>query len=100
MDGTRELGMKFYAGVWIGLIATVGVEVFLTYLHFPSRVLVFCLLCLAFFEAAIALLYFMHLKYESARLFWTLVPITIFVLFMMDHIWPDAFRLLNLRLIR
>jgi cytochrome c oxidase subunit IV len=98
MEGIREPDMKFYTGVWIGLIVIVGIEVFLTYLHFPSRVLVFCLLCLAFLEAGIALAYFMHLKYENARLFWTLVPITIFVLFMMDHIWPDAFRLLRMRL--
>jgi hypothetical protein len=43
-------------------------------------------------------MYFMHLKYERPRLFWSLIPTLIFVLFMMDHIWPDALRLIKLRL--
>ena len=32
------------------------------------------LLVLAFLEAAVALRYFMHLKYEVPLLFWTLIP--------------------------
>jgi heme/copper-type cytochrome/quinol oxidase subunit 4 len=55
------------------------------------------LLVLAFIEAGIGLLYFMHLRYEKPNLFWSLVPAVIFVLFMMNHIWPDAYRMLNLR---
>jgi heme/copper-type cytochrome/quinol oxidase subunit 4 len=56
------------------------------------------LLILAAIEAFVGLLYFMHMKYERKILFWTIVPITIFVLFMMDHFWADAYRLFNLRM--
>jgi cytochrome c oxidase subunit IV len=56
-------------------------------------------LALAFLEAAIAVWYFMHLKYERAALVWSMLPAFAFVIFMMDHIWPDAFRLLSLRLL-
>ncbi len=91
-------GMKFYVMVWIGLLAIVGFEVFLTYRNLPAKTLLASLLLLSAVEAGLALMYFMHLKYERPRLFWSLIPTLIFVLFMMDHIWADAFRLINLRL--
>lgn len=93
MESNHVPGMKAYVGIWIGLIAIMLVEVFLTYQHLGPRRLLGCLLVLAFVEAGIGIAYFMHLKYESRHLVWSLVPITIFVLFMLDQIWPDAFRL-------
>ena len=88
--------MKMYVGIWIGLIVIMLVEVFLTYQHMAPRSLIACLLPLAFIEAGIGIAYFMHMKYENPHLLWSLVPITIFVLFMLDHIWPDAFRLASM----
>jgi cytochrome c oxidase subunit IV len=92
--------MKSYVAIWIGLLCIVGVEVFLTYRHFSTEALLFWLLLFAFVEAAIAVLYFMHMKYERPSVFWTMIPVLLFVLFMMDHFWPDAMRLENLRVIR
>lgn len=99
MESNRDPGMKFYVFVWLGLCLIAAIEVFLTYRHLPVRELLAFLLVLAFTEAGIALMYFMHLKYERPSLFWSLIPVTIFVLFMMDHIWPDAFRLAHMRLL-
>jgi heme/copper-type cytochrome/quinol oxidase subunit 4 len=93
MAPNHEPDMKTYVGIWIGLIAILVVEVFLTYQHLAPRTLLACLLVLAFIEAGIGIAYFMHLKYENPRLLWSLVPITLFVLLMLDQIWPDAFRL-------
>jgi heme/copper-type cytochrome/quinol oxidase subunit 4 len=90
--------MKEYIAIWVGLLCIVGTETLLTTLHLSTHRLLAALLLLAFIEAGIALLYFMHLKYEKSKLFWTLVPAVIFVLFMMNHIWPDAYRMLNLRM--
>ena len=90
-------GMKEYIAIWVGLLCIVGIETFLTTMHISTHRLLAALLVLAFVEAGIALLFFMHLKYERPRLFWTLVPLVIFVLFMMNHIWPDAYRMLNMR---
>jgi len=56
------------------------------------------LLALALVEAAVALLYFMHLKYERRALLWWTVPLVVFALVMLDHVWPDALRLASLRL--
>ncbi|MGH9713860.1 MAG: cytochrome C oxidase subunit IV family protein [Candidatus Acidiferrales bacterium] len=99
MEQQQQPSMKVYVGVWVGLIAIVLFEVFLTYLHLAPRTLIAFLLPLAFIEAGIGIAYFMHMKYESPKLFWSLVPITLFVLFMLDHIWPDAFRLARMSLL-
>ena len=96
-DTKNAPGMKEYFAIWVGLLCIVGIETFLTTMHISTHRLLAALLVLAFVEAGIALLFFMHLKYERPRLFWTLVPLVIFVLFMMNHIWPDAYRMLNMR---
>jgi cytochrome c oxidase subunit IV len=95
----NALGMKSYIGIWVGLLCIVGVEVFLTYRHFSTEALLCWLLVFGFIEAGIAALYFMHLRYERPSLLWTIVPALLFVLFMMDHFWPDAMRLENVRVI-
>jgi heme/copper-type cytochrome/quinol oxidase subunit 4 len=98
MASTYGPSMKSSFGIWIGLLCIVGIEVFLTYRGLSPGVLIASLLILAFMEATIAILYFMHLKYERPWLFWSLIPATIFVLFMMNHVWPDAYRLARLKL--
>ncbi|HTY05446.1 MAG TPA: cytochrome C oxidase subunit IV family protein [Gemmatimonadales bacterium] len=93
----KEPTLRGYTMVWAGLIAIVAVEAALTYAHLSTGTLLACLLALAFLEAAIGLLYFMHLRYERSILFWSIVPIMVFVFLFMDHIWPDALRLLHMR---
>ena len=90
--------MKLYVAVWMGLIVIVAVEVMLTYRHLSPGTLLAFLLVLAFLEAALGVMYFMHLKYERPSLFWSLIPYLLFALVLMDHVWPDAFRLLHQRL--
>jgi caa(3)-type oxidase subunit IV len=87
-----------YVAIWMGMIAIVALEVALTYAHLPSTVLLAALLVLALVEAAIGIMYFMHVKYESAILRWWAVPTLVFVLLMMNQIWPDAYRVFALRL--
>ena len=94
----HEPGIKGYISIWVGLLCIVGIEAFLTTLKLSTHKLLASLLLLAFLEAGIALLYFMHLRYEKPNLFWSLVPAVIFVLFMMNHIWPDAYRVASMRL--
>lgn len=91
-------GMKFDILVWAGLLGIVVVETFLTYAGLSPLALTISLVALGLIEAAVALLYFMHLKYERPLLLWSLVPALVFVLVMMDHFWPDAFRVNSMRL--
>lgn len=90
-------GMKVYVGIWTGLVLIVAVEVGLTYAHLPVATLLAALLALAFVEAGIGVMFFMHLRYERRSLFWSLIPGLVFVLVMMNHFWADAVRLVSLR---
>ncbi|MGD0305226.1 MAG: cytochrome C oxidase subunit IV family protein [Candidatus Acidiferrales bacterium] len=98
MDHVDSLPMKSYVGIWIGLLCIAGVEVFLTYRGFSRHALLAFLLILAFIEAGIALLYFMHLKYDRPILLWSFVLSVLFVLLMMNQVWPDAYRMVSLGL--
>lgn len=89
--------MKMYVYVWLGMVAIVAIEAALVYAHVSAGVLVVALLVLAFAEAAVALRYFMHLKYEVPLLFWTLIPGLLLAFLMMNQFWADAARLNTLR---
>ncbi len=100
MSSNRELTMSSYVGIGVGLMLIVGVEVILTYQHMPPRTLLFALLCLACLEAYVGVMYLMHVKYERPILFWTVFPATLFVLGFLCYLFPDAFRMLNMRLMK
>ena len=88
----------FYVGVWIGLLCIAGLEVFLTYRGFSTHALLAALLLLAVIESAIGVLYFMHLKFERRVMMWSILLSIIFVLLMMNQIWPDAYRMTTIGL--
>jgi cytochrome c oxidase subunit IV len=92
----REPQIKSYVLAWIGLLFIAGIEVFMTYRGFSVHGLLTVLLILAFLEAGVALLYFMHLKYDRPLLLWSFVVSVVFVLAMMNQIWADAYRMVSI----
>lgn len=90
--------MKRYILVWLALLGIVALEVILTLLRLPTGVLLTELLLLAFIEAALALMYFMHLRYERRSFAWSVILAVVITVVLMDHFWFDAFRLLHQRL--
>ena len=98
MSSNQEPGMGSYIGIVIGLMIIVVIEVILTYQHLPVRTLLFSLLCLACVEAFVGVMYLMHVKYESPLLFWTIFPATLFVLVLLNYVWPDAYRMARMSL--
>ena len=90
--------MKRYVVVWIALLAIVAVEVVVTLAHPPTGLLLAGLLLLAFIEAGLGLLYFMHLKYERRIFMWSVILAVVIAVVLMDHFWLDAFRLLHQRI--
>ncbi len=98
MDARHAPTMTTYVVAWLGMILLVAVEALVTYAHPPAGTLLATLLALALLEAAVALLYFMHLRYERRVLLWWTVPLVLFALVMLDQVWPDALRLASLRL--
>jgi heme/copper-type cytochrome/quinol oxidase subunit 4 len=100
MSSNQEPGMGSYAGIVIGLMVIVVIEVVLTYQHLPVRTLLFSLLCLACVEAFVGIMYLMHVKYEKPLLFWTIFPATLFVLLLLNYLWPDAYRMARMSLMK
>ena len=84
-------------GIWIGLVAITGLEVFLAYEQLQPTVMLTILVILSVVKAAMIMSFFMHLKYEKFGLVLLLIPATIFCLCMMFiFFFPDAFRLLQM----
>jgi cytochrome c oxidase subunit IV len=96
MNANHTPAMKFFVLVWIGLLCMAGIKVFITYQGFSTHIQLAMLLVLALIEAGIGLLYFMHLKYDRPVLLWTFVLSIVFVLLMMNQIWPDAYRMVSI----
>jgi cytochrome c oxidase subunit IV len=96
MDANDGQGIKVNVAVWVGLLCIAGAEVVMTYRGFSTHLLLALLLILAFIEAGIGLLYFMHLKYDRPILLWSLILSIVFVLLMMNQIWPDAYRMVSI----
>ena len=95
MSHRTSLGIAKYLPVYFVLIAIFLLEVFLSSRSFSVGVLVAILLVLAICSALLGLMYFMHLAEERRSLFLTLIPAAIFVLLLMNMIWPDSMRLLQ-----
>jgi len=85
-------------GIWVGLVAITGLEVFLAYEELQPSVMLSILVVLSVVKAAMIMSFFMHLKYEKLGLVLLLIPATIFCLCMMFiFFFPEAFRLLQMR---
>ncbi len=99
MNSTKISGnvIRKYLPVYFVLLGIFLVEVFLAFRDFSTSSLVLMLLFLALCSAGLGLMYFMHLNQERRGLFLTLIPVTIFVLLMMNMFWTDAVRLLHMR---
>ncbi|MGH7635336.1 MAG: hypothetical protein ACRENC_16490, partial [Gemmatimonadaceae bacterium] len=88
---------RVYVYAWLGMLIIVAIETVLIRAHVSGGMLLASLLILAFIEAAVALRYLMHLKYEVPLLFWTLIPGLLLAFLMMNQFWADAARLNTLR---
>ena len=80
-----------YVRVWLGLLALTGLLVLVSRLGQGFATL--GLLTLTPLKAGLVLYFFMHLKDERRSLILTLVPATIYVLAMMNMLFPDGIRL-------
>ena len=84
--------------IWVAMLIIVALEVVVTYRRPSMPVLIGALLVLAAVQAFLGLMYFMHLRHERALLGWSLVGSLVFVLALMNQLWPDALRVFRLRL--
>jgi len=92
-DETSNSMVTIYV-VYVVILGIALSQVVLAFAMGPSLSL---MLMAAALQASLAVLYFMHLAQERPSLVLALIPYTIFVLFMMNMIWSDSFRLLHMR---
>lgn len=86
-----------YYFVWVALLILTGIEVVLTYnqVFAPVRMLE-VLMGLSVIKSAMIIAYFMHLKFEIARMKWVLMVALVVCLTLMFVFFADAFRILSL----
>ena len=86
-----------YYFVWVALLVLTAVEVALAYnqVFAPERMLE-VLMGLSVIKSALIIGYFMHLKFEIARMKWVLMVALVICLTLMFVFFADAFRILNL----
>ena len=86
-----------YFWVWGGLLVLTAIEVFLAYeqLFTPIKMLLI-LLGLSVIKAALIILYFMHLKFETQRMRYVLMVAAVVCLSLMSMFFADAVRILRL----
>ena len=83
--------------VWGGLLALTAIEVFLAYIQINATLMLIILMGASIIKAALIVAYFMHLKFERLSLILTIVPTLVVLLCLFAILFPDSFRLHDLR---
>lgn len=83
--------------VWGALLGLTAVEVFLAYIQINVTLMLIILMGASIVKAALIVAYFMHLKFERLSLILTIVPTLVVLLCLFAILFPDSFRLRNLR---
>lgn len=89
--------LTMYLFVYIVILAISGLQILIAYEHTDAHRIFVQMLLLAIVQAGLAITFFMHMRSEKRTLALFLLPATVFVLAMMNMIWSDSFRLLNMR---
>ena len=83
--------------IWGALLALTAFEVFLAYIQIPVTLMLIILMGASMIKAALIVAYFMHLKFERLSLILTIVPTIVVLLCLFAVLFPDSFRLHNMR---
>jgi caa(3)-type oxidase subunit IV len=78
--------------VFICILALAGIQFLIAYQDISTSQMFVRMLSVAIIEAALALLFFMHLE-ENRGLKWFFVIFIVFVLLAMQYGWTDSFRI-------
>jgi heme/copper-type cytochrome/quinol oxidase subunit 4 len=91
-DAQKRSGTNRDVIVYVCLLLLAAIQFFIAYQNISIRQMFARMLAVAIVEAAIALLFFMHLS-ENRGLLWFVVIFTVFALLGMQFSWTDSFRL-------
>ena len=99
MDAAKNQSgeLTTYLVVYVCILALGGLQIALAYQHTEGPQLFFRMLSVALVQAWLAVMFFMHMRTERRSLVLSLGLYTAFVLLMMNMIWSDSFRLIQMR---
>jgi caa(3)-type oxidase subunit IV len=89
----HKSGTGRYVVVYLCILAIAALQFVIAYSNITGQQMFTRMLFLAIIEAALALLFFMHLS-DNRGLLWFVVIFTVFVLLAMQYGWTDSFRIL------
>jgi len=93
----HDEGKAQYFWVWGALLVITAVEIVLAYKQvFDPLNMLIVLMGLSVIKAALIIAYFMHLKFEAARMKIVLMTSVVVCLTLMCIFFPDALRVLHL----
>ena len=85
-------GVKRYLAVYAIILVIAALQFVIAYSNISPQQMFARMFVLAVVEAALGLLFFMHLA-DNRGLLWFVVIFTVFVLLGMQFVWTDSFRL-------
>ena len=88
----QSAGMGKDLVVYFCILALAAIQFVIAYQSIDAGQMFLRMMIVALVEAALALLFFMHL-WENRGLLWFVVIFTVFVLLAMQYGWTDSFRL-------
>src|SRR5271169_4932665 len=93
-DTPKNGGMTRDLIVYVCMLALAGIQFVIAYQDISASQMFVRMLIVAMVEAALALLFFMHL-WENRGLKWFVLIFTVAVILGMQYGWTDSFRLAN-----
>jgi cytochrome c oxidase subunit IV len=88
---TDKLGK--YLIVYVAILILAGLQFVIAYQHVDVGTMIFRMFAIAFLEAGLAVVFFMHLGSEN-RVFVTWVAlVTLFVFAALQYSWTDSYRM-------
>jgi heme/copper-type cytochrome/quinol oxidase subunit 4 len=90
----KNSGMTKDLIVFVCILALAGLQFVIAYQAISASEMLVRMLSVAVIEAALALLFFMHLA-ENRGLLWFVGIFTVFVLLAMQYGWTDSFRIVD-----
>lgn len=81
--------------VYVCILVLAAFQFVIAYQNVDGTRIFVRMLIVAFVEAGLALLFFMHLWSEKRSFMWAAGIITVFVLLALQYGWTDSFRLSN-----
>jgi heme/copper-type cytochrome/quinol oxidase subunit 4 len=90
----KSNGMRKDLIVYVCMLALAGLQFVIAYQDISTSQMFMRMLIVAMVEAALALLFFMHL-WDNRGLRWFVLVFTVAVILGMQYGWTDSFRLSN-----